>query len=206
MVLSIGVLAYQGGIAEHEYLIKKACRELNVDCKTIWVTKIKHLNEVDAIIIPGGESTTIVKLASRFGLFEELRFRILEGLPAFGTCAGAILLAKKVADRWTKKILENSLGVMDIYIVRNYYGRQRHSFEVDLSIPALGPKPFRGVFIRAPAITSVGKGVEALAKLDNVIVMAKQKHILVTTFHPELTEDTRIHKFFIKDVAKLLQP
>ncbi len=204
MAITIGILAYQGGISEHEYLVKKACSELGIECRTRWVTKKEHLEGIDAIILPGGESTTIAKLASRFGVLEELRDRIAKGLPAFGTCAGAILMAKEVVDRKTKKVLENPLGVMDISIVRNYYGRQRQSFEIHLEIPAIGPKPFRAIFIRAPAITRVGEGVEALARLDGVVVVARQGRMLATTFHPELTEDTRIHRFFIERVAKLV--
>jgi len=202
MNVVIGILGYQGGIAEHRYMILEACRELGWECQVVEVTRVQHLKGIDAIVLPGGESTTMVKLAKRFGVLDELRELISKGLPAFGTCAGAILLAKRVTDLKTGKVLESPIGVMDVEVVRNYYGRQRESFEIDLHIPALGPKPFRGVFIRAPAIVRTGPGVERLAELEGVVVAARQRNMLATTFHPELTGDTRFHRYFLTEIVK----
>ncbi len=198
--MKIGILAYQGGVFEHRYMVERACEELGYDCDIVLVTKVHHLKDVDAIILPGGESTTISKLAKRFGVLDELRKLAMNGIPTFGTCAGAILLAKHVIDRVTGKVLRNPVGIMDMDIVRNYYGRQRESFEVDLAIPILGNKPFRGVFIRAPAITRIGPHVTSLAMLNDVHVAVQQGPHLATTFHPELTNDTRFHKYFLKIV------
>ena len=153
----------------------------------------EELASVDALIIPGGESTTIGKLMVEYGLLEPLRRRIQEGLPVFGTCAGAIVLAKDVGG-----LAQPLVGAMDLRVRRNAFGRQLQSFETDLSIALLGPPPLRAVFIRAPAIVGVGEGVETLARLeDGTIVAARQGNLLATAFHPELTDDTRLHRFFV---------
>ncbi len=200
--MRIGILAYQGGIYEHEYMLRRAFTELGVNGDVILVKKPSQLREIDGVIIPGGESTTIGRLAERFGVLDLLRDLIREGLPAFGTCAGAIMMAKKVRDSAIDEIQQPVLGVMDAEIVRNYYGRQRESFEIDLSIPALGEEPFRGVFIRAPAIVKLWNGAVPLAKLEGVTVLARQKNILASTFHPELSGDTRLHKLFIEELIR----
>ncbi len=202
MTLRIGILAYQGGIYEHEYMLRRAFTELGVNGDVILVKKPSQLREIDGVIIPGGESTTIGRLAERFGVLDLLGDLIREGLPAFGTCAGAIMMAKKVRDSAIGEIQQPVLGVMDVEIVRNYYGRQRESFEIDLSIPALGEEPFRGVFIRAPAIVKLWNGAVSLAKLEDVTVLARQKNILASTFHPELSGDTRLHKLFIEELIR----
>ncbi len=200
--MRIGILAYQGGVYEHEYMLRRAFTELGVNGDVIQVKKPNQLKEIDGVIIPGGESTTIGRLAERFGVLDLLRDLIKEGLPAFGTCAGAIMMAKKVRDSVVGEIQQPVLGVMDVEIVRNYYGRQRDSFEVDLSIPALGEEHFRGVFIRAPAIIKLWNGAVPLAKLEGVTVLARQKNILASTFHPELSGDTRLHKLFIEELIR----
>jgi len=193
----IGILGFQGGVAEHIYMLRRIFKERNINGEIRIVKKIDDLKDLDGIIIPGGESTTIGVLARRMNLINELRERILNGLPALGICAGAIMMSKKAYDRVVGEVKQPLLSVMDIEIVRNYFGRQRESFEIDLEIPLLGDKPFRGVFIRAPAITKVGNNVEPLAKLNNAIVLAKQDDMIATVFHPELTNDTRIHNLFI---------
>ncbi len=200
--MKVGVLAYQGGVYEHKFMLEKAMEKQKVSGKVVLVKKIHELKDVDGIVIPGGESTTIGKLAKRMGVLNALREYIREGLPAFGTCAGAIMLAKNVRDRVVGVIEQPLLRVMDIEVVRNYYGRQRESFEIDLKVEKLGDKPFRGVFIRAPAIVNVWNDTILLAKLDNVVVAALQKHMLATTFHPELTNDTRFHELFISIIKR----
>jgi len=153
------------------------------------------LAKVDGLIIPGGESTTIGKLLRKFGLRDEIIKRAEKHLPIYGTCAGAILLAKKIAG-YQKA---DALGLMDIEIERNAYGRQIDSFETDISFDFGGHKrKIPAIFIRAPKITSVGKSCKILARYKNGIVAVKEKNFLVTTFHPELTEDLSVHKFFIE--------
>ena len=189
--MKAGVLALQGAFIEHE----KMLRRLEVD--TVQVRLAKDLQELSALIIPGGESTTIGKLATDFGLVEPLR-EFAKEKPVWGTCAGAILLAK---DTHREQPL---LNLMDIQIARNAFGRQVDSFEISLDIPCLKPflngtADFKAVFIRAPLIESVGEGVEVLCKLeDGSIVAARQGHMLATSFHPELTEDDRFHRYFLE--------
>jgi 5'-phosphate synthase pdxT subunit len=153
-----------------------------------------QLAEIDGLIIPGGESTTIGKLMVDYGLLEPLRRRIASGLPVFGTCAGAILLARDIGS-----LNQPIIAAMDLVIRRNAFGRQLQSFETQLFIPALGYPPLRAVFIRAPSIQAVGSGVEVLAQLpDGTIAATRQQNLLATAFHPELTEDIRLHRYFIK--------
>ncbi|MEM4577042.1 MAG: pyridoxal 5'-phosphate synthase glutaminase subunit PdxT [Candidatus Nezhaarchaeales archaeon] len=199
-MLKLGVLALQGAISEHVEALKLAMSKLNLSSNIELIKKPSDVDKVQGIVIPGGESTVIGRVAERVGLLKALRKKIDEGLPAFGTCAGAILLAKEVCDAKIGRVNQPLVGVMDIKIVRNYYGRQKESFEVDLSISALGDKPFRGVFIRAPAIESVGSKVEVLATYEGLPVLVRQDKILAATFHPELTNDTRIHELFIRSI------
>ena len=189
--MKAGVLALQGAFIEHE----KMLRRLGVE--TVQVRLAEDLEEISALIIPGGESTTIGKLATDFGLIEPLRDFARKN-PVWGTCAGAILLAKDARRE------QPLLNLMDIQIARNAFGRQVDSFETNLDIPCLKPYSngkitFRAVFIRAPLIESVGEGVEVLSKLeDGSIVAARQGHLLATSFHPELTEDDRFHRYFLE--------
>jgi len=199
--MKIGILGFQGGIAEHFYMLKRILNEKGISGEITIVRRPYDLASLDGIILPGGESTTIGILLRRMGLLNRLRGAIEEGLPVMGVCAGTVMLAKKVTDRIVGEVSQPLLGVMNIEVVRNYYGRQRESFEVDLQVPLIGDKPFRGVFIRAPAIVKVHAPAEPLAKLGDVFVMARQENMLAVTFHPELTGDTRIHKLFI-DLVK----
>jgi 5'-phosphate synthase pdxT subunit len=180
------VLALQGAFIEHS----KALRELGAE--PVEVRLPEHLDDLNGLIIPGGESTTIGKLAVEYGLIEPLR-RFAQTQPTWGTCAGMIFLAREIGiDR------QPILGVMDITVNRNAFGRQIDSFELDLNVPKLGPAPFHAVFIRAPLVTSVGAGVEVLAQLDEKrIVAVQQGHLLATAFHPELTSDRRFHRYFL---------
>jgi pyridoxal 5'-phosphate synthase pdxT subunit len=189
--MKIGILALQGAFFEHDL----ALRKLNIE--TLEVKLPVNLNGLDGLIIPGGESTTILKLMHIFGLYEPLKKMIHEGLAVWGTCAGMICLARNVSN--SQQSVLTPLGVMDIMVKRNAFGRQVDSFESDLDVPVLGGNPYHAVFIRAPLIESVGSGVEVLARLkDGTIVAARQNNLLVTSFHPELTEDTRFHQYFLK--------
>jgi len=189
-----GVLALQGAFAEHAHMLH------SLGVEAVEVRLPEQLQGLNGLIIPGGESTTIGKLAVTYGLVDPIRRMAQAGMPLWGTCAGMILLAKNVGKD------QPLIGVMDIAVKRNAFGRQVDSFEVDVSIPALDAvsvgeergRPFRAVFIRAPCIQSTGKGVEALASLpDGPIVAARQGNLLVTAFHPELSGDTRFHRFFL---------
>ena len=184
----MGVLSLQGAVEEHLRMIK-SCGFEGIKVKTIG-----DLEKVDRLIIPGGESTAIGKLAKIYGLDQEISKRGREGMPIFGTCAGMILLANKLVGNEQIRFY-----LIDIEVERNAFGRQVDSFEVDLNIEAFTGKPFRAVFIRAPYIKKVGRGVEILAEFKGKIVMARQKNILVSSFHPELTDDLRVHKYFLSD-------
>lgn len=188
--MKIGVLALQGAFLEHIQVIHR------LGSAAVEVRLPSDLENLDGLIIPGGESTTILKLMHTNNLFEPLRKMIISGLPVLGTCAGMICLAKKISNS-QQSILE-PLALMDIDVKRNAFGRQVDSFEVDLPVPVLGDKLYRAVFIRAPLIEKVGQGVEVLARLDDgTIVAARQDNMLVTSFHPELTEDLRFHRYFL---------
>jgi 5'-phosphate synthase pdxT subunit len=189
--MRIGVLALQGAFIEHIEVIRK------LQAQAIEVRLPQDLNELDGIIIPGGESTTILKLMHIFKLFQPLKEKIQSGFPVLGTCAGMICLAKRIFN--SQESYLEPLGVMDIEVKRNAFGRQVDSFETDLLIPVVGEKPYHAVFIRAPLIAEVKPQVRVLARLpDGTIVAAQQGNILVSSFHPELTDDARFHKYFLK--------
>lgn len=193
--MKVGVLALQGDFIEHIQML----RSLGVEAAE--VRKPEQLRDLDALIIPGGESTTFAKLAAEYGLMEPIREMCQSGKPVWGTCAGLIFLAKDVGRR------QPVLGVLDVQVKRNAFGRQVDSFEVDLNVPELAraeknghhPRPFHGVFIRAPLIEDVGTDVDVLAQLDDgTIVAARQGNLLATSFHPELTQDPRFHEYFVQ--------
>jgi 5'-phosphate synthase pdxT subunit len=189
--MRIGVLASQGAFAEHIAIL----RQLEVEVLPVRLPR--ELSGLDGLIIPGGESTSISKLMLSYNLTNEIRGLAQDGLPVFGTCAGMILLASKISD-----LDVEPLGVMDITVSRNAFGRQRESFETELSIPVLGKKPFPGVFIRAPIIKEANGKAEILARLaDGTAVAARQGKLLASAFHPELTADLRFHQYFLDIVA-----
>jgi len=189
--MKIGVLALQGAFAEHIATL----HQLKVQALPVRLPA--ELDGLDGLVIPGGESTSIGKLMLDYNLMNEIRNLAKNGLPVFGTCAGIILLATKTSDSDIRP-----LGVMDITVRRNAFGRQRESFETELSITVLGEKPFPGVFIRAPIIEQANSGVEILARLtDGTRVAARQGKILASAFHPELTSDLRFHQYFLDIVA-----
>ncbi len=190
--MKIGVLAVQGAFAEHITALKQLGME------AIPVRLPHELKGLKGLIIPGGESTSIIRLMLDYNLTDEMKNLAQNGLPVFGTCAGMILLANEISDGEEVK----PLGLMKIRVRRNAFGRQRESFEADLSIPVLGEKPFPGVFIRAPFIEQTNSRVEVLAKLsDGTSVAARQDKLLVSAFHPELTDDLRFHQYFLDIVA-----
>jgi 5'-phosphate synthase pdxT subunit len=193
--LHIGVLALQGDFAAH----LKMLAELGVEGKAVRLPK--HLDDLDGIILPGGESTTIGKLMVLYGLDEPLQQKIREGFPIWGTCAGLILLARE-----TDNALEGQplLASMHIRVRRNAFGSQRESFETDLSVPVIGEAPFHAFFIRGPAIESVGPDGEVLATLDDgTIVAVREGHLLGTAFHPEVGGDPRFHQYFLRIVQSV---
>ncbi len=181
----VGVLALQGAFREHLRILE------SLGVKGLEIRTSRDLEMVDGIILPGGESTTMGKLLHDFGIMERLRERIESGLPVWGTCAGMILLADRIHGDDTRHV-----GTMDIEVVRNGYGRQLGSFMTEGRFQGIGKKvPM--AFIRAPYIESVGENVEVLSEVDGKIVAAREKNMLSTAFHPELTEDSRIHQYFI---------
>ncbi len=189
--MKIGVLALQGAFIEHEKMLQR------LGVETVEVRLPKDLEGCTGVIIPGGESTTIGKLAVQYNLIEPLRAMARSGKPLWGTCAGLIFMAKDVQRD------QPLLGLMDVTVQRNAFGRQVDSFEANLSIKGVdGDKPFHAIFIRAPLIESVGAGVDVLARVEKddqeVIVAAQQGNLLVTSFHPELSNDDRFHRYFVK--------
>lgn len=186
--MKVGVLSLQGAVEEHLRMIE------GCDFEGIKVKTIEDLEKVDRLIIPGGESTAIGKLAKIYGLDREIVKKGKEGMPIFGTCAGMILLANKVVGNDQIRF-----SLIDIVVERNAFGRQVDSFEVDLKIEDFSGKLFKAVFIRAPYIKKVGREVKVLAVFKEKIVMARQKNILVSSFHPELTEDLRVHEYFLSN-------
>ncbi len=183
--MKIGILGFQGAFIEHQRHIAAIGHE------PVVVRYPEQLTELDGIILPGGESTTMGKLLNRTGMMEPLRLRILQGLPVWGTCAGMILLAKELVNDTVCH-----LGVMDIAVKRNAYGTQIDSFEVDVKIPEVCANPVPLVFIRAPYITEVKENVDVLCRVDDNIVAARQDNMLATSFHPELTGNSAFHRYF----------
>ncbi len=188
--IKVGVLALQGAFARHQ----KVFHELSVDA--IEVRTPANLEKVDALVMPGGESTTMSQLLESSQLFEPISRRLKEGLPVFGTCAGMILLSRTILDGRADQL---SFDAINIDVQRNAYGRQIDSFEADIKIDSLD-QPFHAVFIRAPRIVSLGSQVRALAYCGDDVVLARQDNVLVASFHPELADDVRLHELFLKGV------
>ncbi|MEL7209979.1 MAG: pyridoxal 5'-phosphate synthase glutaminase subunit PdxT [Actinomycetota bacterium] len=184
----IGVLALQGAFARHIEMLQ------GCGATTVEIRQPEHLEGIDAVVIPGGESTTMVKLLETFELAKPLQELIDGGLPLLGTCAGMILAADRIADGYPGQL---SFGAIDLDVRRNGYGRQVDSFEADLVVPELGADPMRAVFIRAPVVERAGPEVDVLATVEGHPVLCRQGRVLVTSFHPELTADDRLHRLFI---------
>lgn len=199
--MKIGIIAAQGAVTEHIEMVQRALSDSGKSGRAVSVRVVADMEGVSALIIPGGESTTIAKALHRTGLAGEIARRAEEGMPVMGTCAGCVLLAKE-GDEEVAKTQTRLLGLMDMAVDRNAFGRQRDSFETELEIDGMGT--FRAVFIRAPKITKVWGGCKPLSKIrrgaQDEIVMARQGSLLALSFHPELTSDPRIHRMFIEMV------
>jgi 5'-phosphate synthase pdxT subunit len=194
----VGVLALQGDFREHEITLQ------GLGVATRRVRTVEDLDGIDALVVPGGESTTMSNLALRWGLMEPLRELVRGGLPAYGSCAGMIMLADRIEGGRPD---QETIGGLDVTVLRNAFGRQVDSFEADLEIPVLGPEPLHAVFIRAPWVEDAGDGVQVLGRLPEGpaagrIVAVRQGHLLATSFHPELTGDTRVHEYFVEMVRE----
>lgn len=196
--MKIGVLALQGDVREHI----QSLSDCGVDALAV-KTK-KEIEDISALVIPGGESTTIVKLAKSFDLFDLIKKRIHDGMPTYGSCAGMILLSDVIEDAI---IGQESFGGLNISVRRNAFGRQVDSFETDIKFKGITDPPVRAVFIRAPWVESIGDGVEALAEISDSAgikraVAVRQSNLLATSFHPELTGDNRVHRFFVENICR----
>jgi 5'-phosphate synthase pdxT subunit len=189
--MKIGVLAAQGAFAEHISIFHRA------GAQAVPVRLPRDLEGLDGLVIPGGESTSIARLMHDYELAEQIKGLGREGLPVMGTCAGMVLLARKVSNLFCEP-----LGLLDISVVRNAFGRQKESFETGLDIPVLGDGPFPSVFIRAPLVENVNNGVQVLSRLpDGAVVAVRQGRVIAAAFHPELTDDTRFHSYFMGVVS-----
>ena len=191
--MKVGVLALQGDVREHVSALI-AC-----GINPVQVRRPSELAEVDALVLPGGESTTIAQLAEIFGLLDPIKSRIASGMPVYGSCAGMILLADSILDA---KDGQKTFGGLDITVRRNAFGRQVDSFESDITFDDGCADLIKAVFIRAPWVEKIGPGVKVLASVDSHPVAVRSAHLLATSFHPELTGDHRIHRYFIEEVAK----
>ena len=189
-MIRIGVLALQGDVSEHVLALERAAAG---KVQVVEVRKSGQIEECQALVLPGGESTTICRQLESSGLTKELKAAALSGKPILATCAGLVLVSQEIGGEGLVK----PLGLMDIKVNRNAFGPQRESFEADLKIKGLD-QPYRAVFIRAPAICEAGNAVEVLARVGEAVVAARQKNLLALAFHPELTEDIRIHQIFLK--------
>lgn len=188
----VGVLALQGAVRAHQHVLD------GMGVPNRLVRTVGDLATVDAIVLPGGESTTIWMLATASGLAGELQARLADGMPALGTCAGMILLADTILDGRSD---QGSLGALDVSVRRNAFGRQVASFEADITVEGCAGGPFHAVFIRAPFVERVGEGVEVLAAVDGHPVAVRQGSVLATAFHPELAADDRVHRMFVESLA-----
>ena len=200
--MTIGVLGLQGDIEENVAATSQALQELHVNGTVDILRHPEELEKIDGLILPGGESTVQSTLAAIQRSLPAIKKRISEGMPVLGSCAGMIMLSKRAYDRIIGDTKQKLIGNLDIVIERNAFGRQNDSFEADLSLAMLGKEAFRGVFIRAPAVSEVGKDVEVIGKLNNRIVAVKQKNIIGTAFHPELSGDSRMHKHLINMILE----
>jgi len=204
MSLNVGVLSIQGDVQENLLSTKAAFDELGIDGKVTDVKTPEEIFQLDGLIIPGGESTTIGQLSLVNGSLKVIKEKIENGMPVLGICAGLIMLSKTANDRVIGKTDQSLLDILDIKLERNSFGRQKDSFEADVSMDSINIPKFNGVFIRAPSISEVGSDVEVLSKLNEKIVAVKKGNILGTSFHPELTDDISLHKYFVNLVKQVI--
>ncbi len=195
--MRLGVLAVQGDVAENISSLEDSAGQLGLEADVSAVKTPGQIEGLDGLVIPGGESTTMGRLSLANGALEQIRQKVASGMPALGICAGMVLLAGRASDRVVGKTGQPLLELLDIEIERNSFGRQRQSFEADVSMNPIGIQSFRGVFIRAPAILSAAPDVEPIAKLNEKTVAVKRGGIIGTSFHPELTEDLAVHRYFV---------
>jgi 5'-phosphate synthase pdxT subunit len=195
--INIGVLAVQGDVAENIMTTKMAIEELGLDGIVTEVKTPEQISDLDGLVIPGGESTVIGTLSLVNGSLKKIKEKIASGMPVFGICAGMIMLSKKAKDRVVGEMDQPLLDFLDVKIERNAFGRQKDSFESEISMDKIGIKKFQGVFIRAPSIIETGKDVEVLSKFNEKIIAVKQGNVIGTSFHPELTGDISLHKYFV---------
>ncbi|HET6276778.1 MAG TPA: pyridoxal 5'-phosphate synthase glutaminase subunit PdxT [Candidatus Cybelea sp.] len=193
MAINTGVLALQGDVGEHLVALERA------GARAVQVKSAGELAGVDALVIPGGESTTVMKLLARAHLVEPIIERAQQGMPVWGTCMGMIVAARDIAG-----LEQPTLNLIDITVRRNAFGRQNESAEIELAIPALGATPFRAIFIRAPWIERCGPSVELLAEREGRGVMVRERNVLATSFHPELGGDPRVHRYFLEMAREYL--
>ena len=200
--INIGILAVQGDVAENMSATRMAMNDLGIEGIVSEVKNPEQISDLDGLVIPGGESTVIGTLSLVNGSLKKIKEKIASGMPVLGTCAGMILLSKKAKDRVVGEMEQPLLDYLDVRIERNAFGRQKDSFEANVSLEKIGIPKFRGVFIRAPSVIDAGKNVEVLSKVDEKIVAVKQGNIIGTSFHPELTEDLSLHKYFVTLIQK----
>jgi 5'-phosphate synthase pdxT subunit len=200
--INIGVLAIQGDVTENIMATKMALEELGMDGIVTEVKTPEQIADLDGLIIPGGESTVIGTLSLINGSLKKIKEKIAGGMPVFGICAGMIMLSKKAKDRVVGEMDQPLLDFLDVKIERNAFGRQKDSFESEISMDKIGIQKFQGVFIRAPSIVETGKDVEVLSKFNEKIIAVKQGNIIGTAFHPELTGDLSLHKYFVNMIRK----
>ena len=197
MSLTFGVLSIQGDVLENILSVKAAIDALGIDATVAAVRTTDEISKVDGLVIPGGESTTIGQLSKFNGSLKILKEKIEEGMPVLGICAGMVLLSNNANDKVVGKIDQPLLNILDIKLERNSFGRQRESFESDISLDSIGIPKFNGVFIRAPSISDVGSDVEVLSKFNEKIIAVKKNNVIGVAFHPELTTDISLHKYFV---------
>lgn len=200
--LNIGILAVQGDVAENIMATKMAMDELGIEGIVGEIKNPEQISDLDGLIIPGGESTVIGTLSLVNGSLKKIKEKIASGMPVFGICAGLILLSKKAKDRVVGEMDQPLLDSLDVKIERNAFGRQRDSFESEISMDKIGIPKFQGVFIRAPSVIETGRNVEVISKFNEKIIAVKQGKILGTSFHPELTDDLSLHKYFVNLVKE----
>lgn len=197
MSISIGVLGIQGDVAENIIATRTALSNLGIKGTVKQVKTPDEISELDGLIIPGGESTMIGQMSLVNGALKVIKEKIQSGMPVFGICAGLILLSKNTKDRVVGKTDQPLLNLLDVRVERNSFGRQKDSFEAEISAQSIGIQKTKGVFIRAPSIEDMGKDVQIVSKFNEKVVAVKQGNILATAFHPELTHDVSIHKHFV---------
>jgi 5'-phosphate synthase pdxT subunit len=202
--ITIGVLGIQGDIEENLAATKVALQNMRIKGNVEQVRYHEEVEKVDGLVLPGGESTVVSTLASMQGeggeLFQTIKKQVSEGMPIMGICAGMILLSRRAYDRVVGETKQKLLGALDVVVERNAFGRQNESFEVNLEVPTVGKSRLKAIFIRAPVVAEIGTGVNIMAELNGKIVAVTQKNIIGTSFHPELSDDYRIHKQFVSTV------